>query len=48
VAAIAYAGVSRSVDIVAPGGEQRVEWNTDEDVFLTGWAQITLDGRWML
>jgi diaminopimelate epimerase len=48
VAAIAYAGAARAVDVAAPGGEQRVEWNADEEVFLTGWAQLVLDGEWML
>jgi diaminopimelate epimerase len=47
VAAIAYAGASRAVDVIAPGGSQRVEWDEDGEVFLTGWAQIVLDGQWM-
>jgi hypothetical protein len=32
--------------IASPGGEQRVEW-TDEGIFLTGWAELTLDGEWL-
>jgi diaminopimelate epimerase len=47
VAAIAYAGVSRAVDVIAPGGSQRVEWTEDGEVFLTGWAQLVLDGQWV-
>jgi diaminopimelate epimerase len=47
VAAIAYAGASRAVDVIAPGGSQRVEWDEDGEVYLTGWAQIVLDGQWM-
>jgi diaminopimelate epimerase len=45
VAAAAHGGASRAVDVIAPGGTQRVEW-LDEGVFLTGWAHIVLDGQW--
>jgi diaminopimelate epimerase len=38
VAAAAYGGAGREVDVVAPGGTQRVEW-TDEGIWLTGWAE---------
>lgn len=40
IAAAAYGGASRSVDVVAPGGTQRVEW-TDNGIALTGWAELT-------
>jgi diaminopimelate epimerase len=46
VAAIAYGGAARDVQIVAPGGAQRVEW-TDEGLFLTGWAEVLFEGRWL-
>jgi diaminopimelate epimerase len=39
VAAAAFAGASRIVDVVAPGGTQRVEL-TDDGIYLTGWAEI--------
>ncbi|MSO29710.1 MAG: diaminopimelate epimerase [Acidobacteria bacterium] len=45
VAAAAHGGAARSVDVVAPGGTQRVEWR-DDGVYLTGWAAIVLDGEW--
>jgi diaminopimelate epimerase len=45
VAAAAHGGASRTVDVVAPGGTQRVEW-LDDGVYLTGWAVIVLDGEW--
>jgi diaminopimelate epimerase len=45
VAAAAHGGAAREVDVVAPGGTQRVEWR-DDGVYLTGWAAIVLDGRW--
>jgi diaminopimelate epimerase len=46
VAAIAHAGASRDLKVTAPGGTQRVEWR-DEGVYLTGWAEIVLDSRWI-
>jgi diaminopimelate epimerase len=45
VAAAAHGGAARAVDVVAPGGTQRVEWR-DEGVYLTGWAEIILEGIW--
>jgi diaminopimelate epimerase len=44
VAAVAHGGAARAVDVVAPGGIQRVEW-TAEGVYLTGWAQIVIAGE---
>ncbi len=46
VAAAAHGGASRSVDVIAPGGTQRVEWQED-GVYLTGWAEIVLEGHWL-
>jgi diaminopimelate epimerase len=46
VAAAAYGGAARALDVVAPGGTQRVEWRTD-GVYLTGWAELLFDGEWM-
>jgi diaminopimelate epimerase len=46
VAAIAHGGAARSLDVVAPGGTQRVEWR-DEGVYLTGWAEVILEGQWV-
>jgi diaminopimelate epimerase len=45
VAAAAHGGAQRDVEVVAPGGVQRVEW-VEAGVFLTGWAHIVLDGEW--
>lgn len=46
VAAAAHGGASRDVDVVAPGGTQRVEWREDA-VYLTGWAEILFDANWV-
>jgi diaminopimelate epimerase len=45
VAAMAYGGAARDVQVVSPGGAQRVEW-TDAGLFLTGWAEILFEARW--
>ncbi len=39
VAAMAYGGARRDVQVASPGGTQRVEWN-DDGIFLTGWAEL--------
>jgi diaminopimelate epimerase len=44
VAAMAYGGADRDVQVTSPGGTQRVEW-TGEGIFLTGWAELVLEGR---
>ena len=46
VAAAAYGGAARRVDVAAPGGTQRVEWD-DGEIWLTGWAEMTARGRWI-
>jgi diaminopimelate epimerase len=46
VAAASFGGARRDVEVVSPGGSQRVEW-TDEGVFLTGWADLVLEGHWI-
>jgi diaminopimelate epimerase len=47
VAAAFAGGASRSVDVVAPGGTQRVEW-TDQGVWLTGWAELVGSIDWIV
>jgi diaminopimelate epimerase len=46
VAAAAHGGASRHIDVVSPGGTQRVDWE-DDGVYLTGWAEIVLEGEWL-
>jgi diaminopimelate epimerase len=46
IAAIAHAGAARDVEVISPGGTQRVEWRED-GVYLTGWAEVVFDGRWL-
>jgi diaminopimelate epimerase len=46
VSAIVHAGASRDVEVIAPGGAQRVEWR-DDGIFLTGWAEMVFEGEWI-
>ena len=46
VAAIAYGGASREVDVESPGGTQHVEWRSD-GLHLTGWAAIVAEVEWL-
>jgi diaminopimelate epimerase len=46
IAAIAHGGAGRDVEVIAPGGTQRVEW-LDDGIYLTGWAEVVFEGRWV-
>ena len=46
VAAMSFGGAERDVQVTSPGGTQRVEWN-DRGLFLTGWAEVVFEGRWL-
>jgi diaminopimelate epimerase len=46
VAAAAFGGASRDVQVLSPGGSQRVEWR-EQGLFLTGWAEVVLHGEWL-
>jgi diaminopimelate epimerase len=45
VAAAAFGGASRDVDVVSPGGTQHVSWASD-GIRLTGWARVVMTGHW--
>ena len=45
VAAARFGGAARRVEVVSPGGAQRVDW-TDEEIQLTGWADLVAHGHW--
>lgn len=46
VAAIVYGGASRDLEVVSPGGSQRVEWD-GHGLHLTGWAEVIFEGHWL-
>jgi diaminopimelate epimerase len=46
VAAAAHGGASRDVEVIAPGGAQRVEWRED-GLYLTGWAELICEVTWL-
>jgi diaminopimelate epimerase len=46
IAAAAFGGAARDATVVAPGGAQLVEWR-DDSVYLTGWAEVVVEGTWL-
>ena len=46
VAAAAHGGASRSIDVMAPGGLQHVDWQ-ESGAYLTGWAELVVAGLWL-
>ena len=46
VAAARFGGASRSAEVVSPGGTQHVDW-TEDEIRLTGWADIVARGQWV-
>jgi len=46
VAAAAFGGAARDAEVISPGGAQRVEWR-DDNVYLTGWAEVISEGEWL-
>lgn len=45
--AAAFSGrAARDVEVVSPGGSQRVEW-LEDGIYLTGWAKLVMEGRWI-
>lgn len=47
IAAIAHGGATRDLEVISPGGTQRVEWRED-GIYLTGWAEVVFEGTWLL
>jgi diaminopimelate epimerase len=47
VAAAAFRGAARDLEVYAPGGAQRVEWH-DDTVYLTGWAEVLFEGTYFM
>ncbi len=47
VAAASYGGAARDVEVISPGGSQRVEWLANGQLYLTGWAKLVFEGRWL-
>jgi diaminopimelate epimerase len=46
IAAAAHGGASRSIDVMAPGGLQHVDWR-ESGAYLTGWAELVVAGEWL-
>jgi diaminopimelate epimerase len=46
VAAIAHGRAARDLNVISAGGTQRVEWR-DDGIYLTGWAEVVFEGKWL-
>ena len=46
VASAVYGTADRVADVISLGGTQHVEWESD-GVYLTGWAEISVRGKWI-
>jgi diaminopimelate epimerase len=46
VAAAAHGGAGRDVEVISPGGSQRVEWR-DQGLYLTGSASLVFEGEYV-
>ena len=46
VAAMTYGRAARDLRVESPGGVQRVEWR-DDGLYLTGWAEVIAECRWL-
>lgn len=46
IAAAAFGGAARKAHVIAPGGTQLVDWR-DDNVYLTGSAELLVDGEWL-
>jgi diaminopimelate epimerase len=49
VAAAAHGGAAPDVEVISPGGSQRVEWRREDNnqIYLTGWARLVFEGRYI-
>src|SRR5262249_5745636 len=47
ITAMAFGGAARDVDVVSPGGTQRLDGTAGPGVHLTGWAEILFDASWL-
>lgn len=46
IAAMTHGGAARTLEVLAPGGEQQVEWS-DSGLLLTGAAELVWEGTWL-
>ena len=48
VAAMVKNEIERSVQVLMPGGEARIEWRADGEVVITGFAEVIYGGKWLI
>ncbi len=48
VAAMVKQETERTVDVLMPGGQARVQWRDDGEVVITGAAEVIYGGKWLI
>lgn len=48
VAAMVKKETERTVQVLMPGGEARIQWRTDGEVVITGFAEVIYGGQWLI
>ena len=48
VAAMLKNEIERSVKVLMPGGEARIQWRADDEVVITGFAEVIYGGQWLI
>ena len=47
VASMARGNTDRSVDVTMPGGHAKIQWRMDQEVVITGSAEVIYSGKWL-
>lgn len=48
VAAMVKQKTERTVQVLMPGGEARIQWRDDGEVVITGFAEVIYGGKWLI
>ena len=48
VAAMVKKETERTVQVLMPGGEARIQWRADGEVVITGFAEVIYGGKWLI
>ena len=48
VAAMVKKETERTVQVLMPGGEARIQWRVDGEVVITGFAEVIYGGKWLI
>jgi len=48
VAAMVRKETERTVQVLMPGGEAKIQWRADGEVVITGFAEVIYGGQWLI